>query len=338
VPRSSTLSSDMLLAGLKAAGENTRLRILALLESHDLTVKDFTTVLGQSQPRISRHLKLLAEARLIHRFPEGAWVYYRLTDNGAQAGLVHSILQLIDKGEPEFQRDQERLEVVKREQALQASAYFATNAQVWDRIRTLHVAERDVEKTISRILGDGEMDNFLDLGTGTGRLLEVFSDQFRRGVGVDLSPQMLSIARANLNKAGIRNAQVRQGDIYSLPVTPGTFDVVALYQVLHYLDDPARAIAEAARALRPGGRLLVVDFAPHDLEFLREEHAHRRLGFDHGQVEKWLSAVGLETECVEDLDPVSSGQEKLTVTIWLATDPRMIVANDDVTLDEREAV
>lgn len=336
--RASTLSSEMLLAGLKAAGENTRLRILALLEEHDLTVKDFTTVLGQSQPRISRHLKLLAEARLIQRFPEGAWVYYRLTDSGAQAQLVHSVLLLIDKSEPEFVRDRERLEIVKREQALQASAYFATNAQEWDRIRTLHVSERDVEQSISRILGDAEMEHFLDLGTGTGRLLEVFSNQFRRGVGVDLSPQMLSIARANLNKAGIRNAQVRQGDIYSLPVAPGSFDVVAMYQVLHYLDDPARAVAEAARTLRPGGRLLVVDFAPHDLEFLREEHAHRRLGFEHGQVEKWLSAVGLDTECVEDLDSTSTGDEKLTVTIWLASDPRMVVANDDVTLVEREAV
>lgn len=336
--RASTLSSEMLLAGLKAAGENTRLRILALLEEHDLTVKDFTTVLGQSQPRISRHLKLLAEARLIQRFPEGAWVYYRLTDSGAQAQLVHAVLLLIDKSEPEFVRDRERLEIVKREQALQASAYFATNAQEWDRIRTLHVSERDVEQSISRILGDAEMEHFLDLGTGTGRLLEVFSNQFRRGVGVDLSPQMLSIARANLNKAGIRNAQVRQGDIYSLPVAPGSFDVVAMYQVLHYLDDPARAVAEAARTLRPGGRLLVVDFAPHDLEFLREEHAHRRLGFEHGQVEKWLSAVGLDTECVEDLDSTSTGDEKLTVTIWLAADPRMVVANDDVTLVEREAV
>lgn len=337
--RAATLSSEMLLAGLKAAGENTRLRILALLEEHDLTVKDFTTVLGQSQPRISRHLKLLAEARLIQRFPEGAWVYYRLTDSGAQAELVHSVLLLVDKTEPEFVRDRERLEIVKQEQALQASTYFATNAQEWDRIRTLHVAEKDVEQAISRILGKEEMDNFLDLGTGTGRLLEIFSTRYRRGVGVDLSPQMLSIARANLNKAGIRNAQVRQGDIYSLPVAPGTFDVVVVYQVLHYLDDPARAVAEAARALRPGGRLLVVDFAPHDLEFLREEHAHRRLGFARGQVEKWFSAVGLETVSVEDLDPSAGGSEKLTVTIWLATDPRMIVANDDdVALDEREAV
>jgi len=333
-----TLSSDMMLAGLKAAGENTRLRILALLEEHDLTVKDFTTVLGQSQPRISRHLKLLAEARLIQRFPEGAWVYYRLTDGGPQSELVRAVMGLVDKSEPEFVRDRERLEIVKREQALQASAYFATNAREWDRIRSLHIAERDVEEAIARIVGAEEMDKFLDLGTGTGRLLEIFSSQFQHGVGVDSSPQMLSIARANLNKAGIRNAQVRQGDIYSLPVTPGSFDIVAIHQVLHFLDDPARAVAEAARAVRPGGRLLVVDFAPHDLEFLREEHAHRRLGFAHGQVQKWLAAVGLETECVEDLNPMSGGDEKLTVTLWLARDPRMVVANDDETLKQREAV
>lgn len=332
------LTSDMVLAGLKAAGENTRLRILALLQEHDLTVKDFTTVLGQSQPRISRHLKLLAEARLIQRFPEGAWVYYRLTDSGAQARLIRSVLDLLDTSAPEYQRDRERLDIVKREQARQAAAYFATNAPEWDRLRTLHVAEREVEQAIARIVGKDPFDGFLDLGTGTGRLLELFSAQFERGVGVDLSSQMLSIARANLNKAGIRNAQVRQGDIYSLPVTPGTFDVVAIHQVLHYLDDPLRAVAEAARALRPGGRLLVVDFAPHDLEFLREEHAHRRLGFDHAQVEKWLTSVGLVTETVEDLLPPDDGNDHLTVTIWMARDPRMAVANDDVTLDEREAV
>ena len=332
------LSSEMTLAGLKAAGEITRLRILALLEEHDLTVKDFTTVLGQSQPRISRHLKLLAEARLIQRFPEGAWVYYRLADSGPQAALVHGILGLVDKQETEFVRDRERLAVVKQEHALQASAYFARNAQEWDRIRSLHVAERDVEAAISDLLGEDHIDAFLDVGTGTGRMLEVFRDQYRRGVGVDLSSQMLSIARANLNESSIRHAQVRQGDIYSLPVTPGTFDVVAIHQVLHYLEDPARAVAEAARALRPGGRLLVVDFAPHDLEFLREEHAHRRLGFDHAQVDRWLSSVGLETQIVRDLKPPSGGADKLTVTIWLARDPRMAVANDDVTLTEREAV
>lgn len=332
------LSTEMALAALKAAGENTRLRILALLQQHDLTVKDFTNVLGQSQPRISRHLRLLTEARLIQRFPEGAWVYYRLADAGPQAELVRAILGYVDRSEGDFVRDRERLDVVKREQAEQAAAYFAHNAQEWDRIRSLHIAERDVESALLRILDGTEIKNFLDVGTGTGRMLEIFSSRFVRGVGIDLSPQMLSIARAKLNEAGVRNAQVRHGDIYSLPVTPGAFDVVMIHQVLHYLDDPARAVAEAARALRPGGRLLVVDFAPHGLEFLREDHAHRRLGFERRQVEKWLATVGLETRVVEDLDPPPGGGDKLTVTIWLATDPRMVVANDDLTLTQREAV
>jgi ArsR family transcriptional regulator len=165
-----------------------------------------------------------------------------------------------------------------------------------------------------------------DLGTGTGRLLELFSPLYRRGVGIDLSREMLSVARANLDRAGIGNAQVRLGDIGNLPFARNSFDVVTVHQVLHYLDEPERAIAEAARVLRPGGRLLVVDFAPHELEFLRERHAHRRLGFASGTMEQWIRAAGLAMDSARDL--VAAGEGKLTVTLWLAHDRRMQVADD----------
>jgi ArsR family transcriptional regulator len=170
----------------------------------------------------------------------------------------------------------------------------------------------------------------LDLGTGTGRLLELFAPLYARAVGVDMSRDMLAVARANLDRAGLTRVQVRQADIFLLPTPAGHFDFVSLHQVLHYLDDPAAAIREAARALAPGGRLLIADFAPHELEFLREEHNHLRLGFSHEQLREWLEAAGLEVDRMVDLKPdPASGDQKLTVTLCLARDPRMLVADSD---------
>jgi ArsR family transcriptional regulator len=165
----------------------------------------------------------------------------------------------------------------------------------------------------------------LDLGTGTGRLLEIFSPLYVRGIGIDLSREMLAVARANLDRAGVHNAQVRQGDIYAPPVERESFDLVTIHQVLHYLDDPAAAIREAARLLRPGGRLVIVDFAPHTLEFLREEHAHLRLGFADRQVADWLEEAGLELKDTIDFAPRGEGS-RLTVKLWLAQDRRLLIA------------
>jgi ArsR family transcriptional regulator len=317
------LAVDALLAALKAAGESTRLRILALLGQAELTVKDLTAILGQSQPRISRHLKLLAEAGLIDRHPEGAWVFYRLTDAGAARQLAAALFSHVDTGDAVLSRDRERLGAVKREHAEVARAYFAENAADWDTIRALHVAEGSVESAILETIGDRQFDSLLDLGTGTGRLLELFAPLYARAIGVDASPAMLAVARANLDRAGLTNAQVRLGDIQHLPFGRNSFDVVTIHQVLHYLGEPERAIAEAARVLRPGGRLLIVDFAPHDLEFLREKHAHRRLGFARPAMRQWIEAPGLELELARDL---SAGKNRLTVTLWLARDKRIAVA------------
>jgi ArsR family transcriptional regulator len=317
------LAVDALLAALKAAGESTRLRILALLGQAELTVKDLTAILGQSQPRISRHLKLLAEAGLIDRHPEGAWVFYRLTDAGAARQLAAALFSHVDTGDAVLSRDRERLGAVKRDHAEVARAYFAENAADWDTIRALHVAEGSVESAILETIGDRQFDSLLDLGTGTGRLLELFAPLYARAIGVDASPAMLAVARANLDRAGLTNAQVRLGDIQHLPFGRNSFDVVTIHQVLHYLDEPERAIAEAARVLRPGGRLLIVDFAPHDLEFLREKHAHRRLGFARPAMRQWIEAPGLELESARDL---SAGKNRLTVTLWLARDKRIAVA------------
>lgn len=318
-----TLSVDDTLAALRAVGEATRIRLIALLAQSELTVKDATAILGQSQPRISRHLKLLAEADLIQRFPEGSWVYYRLSD-GPEGALARDIVARISKEDPVLAADQERFQSIRKAKAEEAAAFFAARALNWDRERSLHVHEADVEAAMRASLGDAPFQAFLDLGTGTGRLLEVFADQYVTALGVDASHDMLAVARANLSKAGLGHAQVRHGDVYALNVPPKSFDVVAIHQVLHYLDDPARALAEAARALRPGGRLMIVDFAPHELEFLREQHAHRRLGFASDQVERWLNALDLDLEKTTDLVPGEADDSKLTVTLWLARDRRII--------------
>lgn len=327
--RPTQLSVDALIAALKAAGEGTRLRILALLAHGELTVKDFTTILAQSQPRISRHLKLLSGAGLVDRYPEGAWVFYRLNEDRAVGQLVRDLCSLADVGDPVLARDRERLAQVKREQAELADRYFSTNAADWDTIRALHVAEKDVEAAMVDVIGAKPFETLLDLGTGTGRLLELFAPLYHRAVGIDASTAMLAVARANLDQAGVNHAQVRLGDVYNLPLPRNAFDVVTVHQVLHYLDEPERAIAEAARVMAPGGRLLIVDFAPHALEFLREGHAHRRLGFGHKPMARWIAAAGLELDKARDLSAAGAADDKLTVTLWLARDRRRVVAGDD---------
>jgi len=317
-----SFASDELVAALKAAAEPTRLRILLLLAASELNVKDLTQVLGQSQPRISRHLKLLAEAGLIERFREGSWAYFHVSDRAPGGRLALDLLALVDGADPEIARDRERADALKREREGAAQSYFRTHAADWDRIRALHVAECEVEEAMGEALGPGPFELLVDLGTGTGRTLELFAGRYERGLGFDLNQAMLAYARSKLARAGIARAQVRHGDIYALALPDGVADAVVMHQVLHFLAQPALAIREAARVLTPGGKLLIVDFAPHELEFLREEHAHERLGFAPGQVAQWIKDAGLNPVEHRDLAPEKkSGSEKLTVSLWLAERP-----------------
>lgn len=314
---------DHLLAGLRAAAEPTRLRLLAVLARTELTVSELTQVLGQSQPRVSRHLKLLCDAGLLNRFQEGAWVFYRLADTGAGAELARSIIARISDSEESLQRDFQRLEAVRRARADAATTYFNRIAADWDRIRSLYVAESEVERAMLKAAADREIKDLLDIGTGTGRILQVFADRIERGLGIDLSREMLAVARANLEKRNLRHCQVRQGDVFNLPVPEGSMDVVTIHLVLHFLDDPAGAVREAARALRPGGRLLIVDFAPHHFEFLRSEYAHRRVGFADREVRGWCETAGLEDLQISHLRAKGkSKKDKLTVTLWVGTQNR----------------
>ena len=311
---------DKLVSMLRAAGDPTRLRLLLLLRQAELTVSELIEIVGQSQPRVSRHLKLLGEAGLVERFKEGSWVFCRAADRGTGAELGAAIAALADPASQEA--DRARLAHVREARAATAAAYFKANAVEWERIRALHAPEKDVEKAIVRHLTAGGIENFLDAGTGTGRMLELIAPHAKRAVGIDVSPDMLAIARDRLLQADIHNAQVRLGDTYRLPFLNGAggngFDVVLFHQVLHFLDDPGAAVAEAARVMAPGGRLLIADFASHNEEFLREEHAHRRLGFSDREVEGWFAAAGLANGGSEVIAPQSKS-EKLTVKLWLAT-------------------
>jgi ArsR family transcriptional regulator len=306
-------SLDTLLEGLRAAGEPTRLRLLALLARSELTVTELTQILGQSQPRVSRHLKLMAGAGLIDRFREGTWVFYRLGDGGPGAALARELVRLLPADDDGLLRDLDGLAAVTRARAEAAAAYFAANAQDWNRIRALHVPEAEVEAALLRLVGEAPIGELLDVGTGTGRILTLLGPRARRGLGVDLSHEMLTLARAALAEAGLRHCQVRHGDMYRLPVAAGTVDLAVVHQVLHFAHDPALAIAEIARVLAPGGRALIVDFAPHELESLRADHAHRRLGFADAEMVAWCRAAGLDAAPVERL-----AGEPLTVTIWRA--------------------
>ncbi|HEY1735665.1 MAG TPA: metalloregulator ArsR/SmtB family transcription factor [Methylovirgula sp.] len=329
-----TAPFETLLSALAAAGEETRLRLLALLAEAELTVTELVTILGQSQPRISRHLKLLVEAGLVERHREGAWAFFLIAQRGAAAALGRAVLTHLQSDDTVLAGDRARLAEVRRQRADQAARYFAAQAANWDELRALHVAEERVETAMREMVGADPIQTLLDLGTGTGRMLELLSPLAVRAVGMDQSPQMLSLARARIEKAGLRNVQLRQGDIYALPVERDHYDLVIIHQVLHYLDDPARAVREATRALRPSGRLLIVDFAPHDEETLRAHHAHRRLGFAGDEIETLLREAGLDVIERRDLVPNKNEGGKLTVSLWLGGDRRIIADPIPLTLGE----
>ena len=338
IQTNAAFSVDEMVEQLKSAAEPSRLRMLKLLNEAELTVSDLTTILGQSQPRVSRHLKLLLEARLIRRRQEGSWALFRLARESAPGALVVDLLARIDPADAIFARDMERLSDVKQKRRDEASAYFSANAEDWNQIRSLHVPEQEVEDALLRMAGDRIYNAMLDMGTGTGRMLELFAPHYRSAVGIDTNRNMLNVARANLEGAKLESADVRLGDVFNMPVQRNAFDLIIIHQVLHFLDDPAAAVAQAARCLAPGGRLLIVDFARHELEFLRDKHRHHRLGFETVTVQGWFDAVGLTNTRAEELRGTGTSGEQLTVVIWSADDPRMQIADTpDVTANTEAA-
>ncbi len=312
---------------LCAIAEPTRLRLIHLLAQGELTVSEISQILGQSQPRVSRHLRLLLDGGFVARLPEGAWVFYRLVDAGTRstaADLANMLVERLDAGDPVLAGDLERLTSVKAERAAEASAYFEAHATDWVRVRALYQPVAKVEAAMRELLGPQSVDFLVDFGTGTGRVLEVLGGLYRRAVGFDTNHAMLSIARVNLDRAQIRHARVQHGNFLSLPRSLDEPDVVVIHQVLHYLDDPGAAVGSAARLLGPNGRLLIVDFAPHEMEFLRTEHAHRRLGYSDDEVFEWCRGAGLEAQEVRQVKPPRERSGEVSspaVSLWLACHP-----------------
>ncbi len=313
------MRADQAVDILRAAGEPSRLRILALLAREELAVMELSRILDQSQPRVSRHLKLLAEAGLIERFADGAWAFFRLSEDEGPRTLVDTALGLVDRADLLLGRDAERLQAVKAERAAEAQGYFARNAARWDEINALYIPEEAVAKAVLASVGPGPFHRLVDLGAGAGHMLALLGDRVESALGLDLSQQMLNIARNRVVEAGF-DFELRHGDIFSTRLPSASADLVTVHQVLHYLSDPGAAVAEAARLVEPGGRLLIVDFAPHDLEFLRTAHQHRRLGFSGEEMGRWLEAGGLTVADMTDLPPSEAGQ--LTVRIWRAERPK----------------
>jgi ArsR family transcriptional regulator len=298
----------------RALADATRLRILALLRSMELSVGELAQVLGQSQPRVSRHVKILCDAGLAERRKEGSWVFVAL----GKPAKVEPVLASLDSwGKLESDHwavaDAARLAAVRADRAASAAGWFEANAGQWDAIRSLHIAESEVEAAIAQILGEAPIGQLIDIGTGTGRMLELFAARADHALGIDRSSEMLRLARAKLSERGLANAELRQADLYALPLGDGAADVAILHHVLHFAQQPGAAIAEAARVLSDGGRLLIADFAPHDREELRTRDAHTRLGFSDEQIASWFDAAGLMPARTETL----KGGE-LTVKLWLA--------------------
>lgn len=303
---------DRLLDFFRALGDPTRLRIFALLREMELSVGELAQVLGQSQPRVSRHIRILADAGLTTRRREGSWVFLTLADDPRIAPLLTAIA---DAGGAWIEEDRARLEAVRADRTEAAERYFAAHADDWDAIRSLHVPESRVEAAMAELLDDAPIGRLVDLGTGTGRMLELFGTRASRAIGVDRSPEMLRLARAKLAQS-VPSAELRQGDLAALPLGEAIADTIILHQVLHFLAQPAGAIAEAARLLAAGGRMLIVDFAPHEREELRTRDAHARLGFSDEQIAGWLAAAGLDLVRTAELE----GGE-LTVKLWLGERP-----------------
>lgn len=300
----------------RALADATRLRILALVRTMELSVGELAQVLGQSQPRVSRHVKILSDAGLVERRKEGSWVFVAQGARARVAPVLAALDAWRERDEDWAEADVARLAAVRADRAAAANAWFEAHAGEWDAIRSLHVAESEVEAAMARVLGGAPIARLVDIGTGTGRMLELFAPQAKAALGIDRSSEMLRLARAKLAERGLDHAELRQADLYALPLADGAADVAVLHHVLHFAQQPGAAIAEAARVLGPAGRLLIADFAPHDRELLRAQEGHTRLGFSDDQIAAWFAAAGLALQREATLEG-----GPLTVKLWLGRKP-----------------
>jgi ubiquinone/menaquinone biosynthesis C-methylase UbiE len=318
--RSTAMSVERVVEVTAAVAEPTRLRILALLSEAELTVSELTEILRQSQPRVSRHLKVLVDGGLVRRTPEGAFAFFRVVRTSIESTVTSAMLSLVDPDDRILAADADRLSTLRAERGKASKMFFDANASNWERLRSLHVADDRVEAAIVELVAKTEPTSMLDIGTGTGRMLELLGPSVARGIGIDSSPKMLALARANLERSSVHHCSVRQGDLFDLDFPGTSFDLVVIHQVLHLLDEPNLALREAARVLAPGGTLLVVDFAPHQHEFLRTDQEHRRLGFGSEIISDWFMSVGLQPVDHQTLEGESA--DNIAISLWVGQKPR----------------
>ncbi len=305
---------------LKALADPTRLRIMRLLAAMELAVGELAQVLGQSQPRVSRHVGILCDAGLAERRREGSWVF--LHAPGAPDGLtplaaaVAGLLATAEREDETFARqcleDRRKLAAIRAAREVSAQAWFARHAGEWDELRRMHSPDSIVEQALIEALGAAPLGQLLDIGTGTGRMAELFASQAAHVVALDKSLEMLKLARAKLQHLPAGKVELVQGDFTDLPFAEAQFDTVLLHQVLHFAQHPEVVLQEAARVTRAGGRIAIVDFAAHGREELRERHAHARLGFADAQIRQMLRQAGYVASA-----PVALEGGELVVKIWL---------------------
>lgn len=305
---------DELLDIMRALSDPTRLRIALLIRQLELSVGEVVQILGQSQPRVSRHIRILDEAGIAERRKEGSWVFLR-PGKQITSGRLEELFAMTDGSEARnVLRDLAKLEEVRSGRAEMAASYFAEHADQWDSLRSLHVAETQVERAMQRLLNVAPLGRTLDIGTGTGRMIELFAEYAEQMTAIDSNAEMLRVARAKLSAADFDASKVdiMLGDFNALPLLNASFDTVIFHQVLHYAQAPEKVIAEAARVLAPSGRMMIVDFAEHDREELRSVHAHARLGFRDAVIAGAFAANDIH---VAHCDVLDDGE--LTVKIWL---------------------
>lgn len=298
----------------RALADPTRMRIVHLLWAMELAVGEIALVVGQSQPRVSRHIRILVDAGVVERRKEGSWVFLSICSE-APARALAAFLDAAPPSPEEMlwiEADLARLAAVRAERARAAEQFFATYAEQWDALRALQAPEADVEAAMTALLAGERLGRLIDIGTGTGRIATIFARSADQVLGIDRSAEMLRLARGKLAEEANGKVRFVAGDFYDLPAADGSADTAILHQVLHYAQAPEKAITETARVLRPGGRLLVVDFAPHEHEELRLRDAHARLGFSDRQMSGWFAAAGLDLVTVEAL-----AGDTLTVKLWL---------------------
>ena len=308
----------MIDAIFRALADPTRLRVMRLVATMELAVGEIAQVLGQSQPRVSRHISILCDAGLAERRREGSWMFLRSVRDGAGRLAVglEALLSVAEAEDRAFAlvcaEDRRKLAAIRTARENQAQDYFALHADNWDELRRMHSADEVVERALAKALAVDPLGRVLDIGTGTGRMAELFAETAEHVVALDKSPAMLRLARARLQHLGADRLEMVQGDFASLPLARATIDTVLFHQVLHFAQDPAAALREAARVTRTGGRIAIVDFAAHQREELRERHAHARLGFGDAQMAMLMEQAGFEP-----VTPIALEEGELVVKIWI---------------------